>query len=564
MFSKIASSKAKLAPLWSPVSLCAAIRETFSKPYAWPQLKMDLISGLIVGLVALPLGMALAIAIGVAPQYGLYTIVVAGALTSLLGGSRFQITGPTAAFVVILAPIVAQYGLPGLFLAGALSGLILMLMALFKMGEMIQFIPYPVTTGFTAGIATVIATMQLKDFFGLTFSHVPETYWQRLHELWISSSSLSLVETTVAAVTFLGLLIVPRFIKQIPSPILVLFFVPLSIFVLQASGYDIPVKTIGNQFTSMVHGVEVRGIPRALPEFHLPWTLTQKPLWSFEFLQNIFKSSLVIALLAAIESLLSAVVADGMSKTRHDPNAELFALGVGNLLAPFWGGIPATGAIARTATNIRYGAYSPISGLVHSLFVFLVLLIFAPIVSYLPIASLSALLLIVAYNMSDLPHVKHILKTAPASDIFVFVSCFSLTVAFDMVIGVSVGVGLATFLFMKRMSDLTETVLLSESESFDDVTSVEHLTYRVQGPLFFGAAQKAMGSLFVVSSQVKAVTLDLQDVPTMDVTGLVALESAIERLLQKKVKVKLIGLRAQPYELLKKSEILKQLNLLKF
>jgi sulfate permease, SulP family len=532
-----------------------ALREKFKEGYTASDLRMDLMAGIVVAMVAIPLGMALAIASGVAPHNGLYTVIIAGGVVALLGGSRCQVTGPTAAFVVVLAPIATKFGFGGLMIAGLMAGVLLILMGLARLGRLIEFIPYPVTTGFTAGIAVVIATIQLKDFLGLTVEQMPESYLERLAALIQALPTLSYREFSVGLFTLALLLFWPRFNKKIPAPLVALSFVTLGTLVAKNFWPDFQVTTIGSRFN---------GIPQKLPEFVLPWNLSdakgQPLLLDFPTLRALFPSAFAIAMLGGIESLLSAVVADGMAGTKHDPDSELVALGVGNILCPFFGGVAATGAIARTATNIRFGAKSPIAAFIHAIFTLLVVLLFAPYVSYLPMAGLAALLLLVAYNMSETKHFIHIVKVSPRSDVIVLLLCFFLTVVFDMVVGVTVGVVLASLLFMKRMASLTRGRALVGEGRGEKLSQVPEdvIIYEIAGPLFFGAANRAVEALGDIKSEVKCVVFDMADVPAMDATGLVALESAARSLHSRDVKMVLAELQAQPKELIGKSGFLSQ------
>lgn len=543
---------------------CHALRERLRDGYTAADLRADLMSGAVVGLVAIPLGMALAIASGVAPQNGLYTVIIGGGVVALLGGSRFQVTGPTAAFVVLLAPVAQKFGLGGLLVAGLMAGCLLLVMGLCRFGRLIEFIPYPVTTGFTSGIAVVIATLQMKDFFGLQLTHVPETYFGRVAALFQARGTFAPAELAVGAATLAMLIGWQRINKKIPSPLVALSLVTLGTVLLKHLYPDWDIATIGTRFSTEVDGRTIRGIPPTLPGFAFPWSLPGGDGTRFEIgwkvLNELMPSAFAIAMLGAIESLLSAVVADGMTRTKHDPDAELVALGVGNMLCPFFGGIAATGAIARTATNIRFGARSPISAILHAGFVLFVVILFAPVVSYLPMAALAALLLMVAYNMSEVRHFAHIVKVSPRSDVVVLLLCFSLTVVFDMVVGVTVGVMLAALLFMKRMASLTQGRLAGIGGGKPLLQTLPNgvLVYEIAGPLFFGAANRAIEALSLVSDEVKCVIFDLSEVPAMDATGLVALESAIRRLSERKVRTVLAEVQHQPATLLSKAQLFGQ------
>jgi SulP family sulfate permease len=526
-------------------SLAYALRRALRKGYGAQELRADVLAGVVVGIVALPLSMALAIAVGAPPQAGLYTAIFAGFSVSLLGGCKFQVTGPTAAFVVILAPIVTQYGLGGLLTAGLMSGVLLLAMGAFRFGSLIKFIPYPVTTGFTTGIATVIATLQIKDIFGLSVPAMPEHYVDKILALWEARSSASVHEVVLAASTLLLLLGLPRVTKRVPAPLLAIALVSGA----AALGHHLvpaySVATLGSRFHTTVHGVVMAGIPPVVPTPALPW----RGALSFHLLRELFPSAFAIAMLGAIESLLSAVIADGMTGTKHDPNAELMALGVGNIIAPIFGGIAATGALARTATNIRAGARSPIACATHSLFVLLAIVFFAPLVAYVPMASLAALLLLVAWNMSEVRHFRGLLKIAPRSDVFVLLTCFFLTVFFDMVIAVSVGVVLAAILFMRRMAEITESNFAVDYTTEDGAPPLPKgvSLYEINGPLFFGAAQTAMEALHASHSDAfHTLILLLGKVPVIDATGFAALESAVDLLAKRRKVVILVGPLPRP------------------
>ncbi|TMA66693.1 MAG: C4-dicarboxylic acid transporter DauA, partial [Deltaproteobacteria bacterium] len=474
--------------------LAVALRRTAAGGYDLEAFGADLFAGTVVGIVALPLSMALAIAVGAPPQHGLYTAIVAGTVAALTGGSKFQVTGPTAAFVVVLGPIVSRFGLSGLLTAGLMAGLLLVAMGTARLGRLVEFIPHPVTTGFTAGIATVIATLQLKDALGLHVARMPERFPQKVAALWAARGGASLVECGVAAATLALLLVAPRLTRRVPAPLVAIGTVTLAVWVLGVS-----VDTLGTRFHTTIDGHEIAGIPPLPPVLQLPWG--DGPL-TFRLVEKLLPSAFAIAMLGAIESLLSAVIADGMTGKRHDPDAELVGQGLANIVAPFFGGIAATGALARTATNIRAGARSPLAAVIHAMVVLASILLLARIVSYVPMASLAALLLVIAWNMSELRHMAHVLRVAPKSDVFVLVTCFVLTVAFDMVIAVTVGIVLAALLFMARMAELTQARLLQDA----DGEEAERLLprgvafYEIRGPLFFGAAQNAMGALGTVAA----------------------------------------------------------------
>jgi SulP family sulfate permease len=544
--------EALLEPTTLPVRPAVALRTALRRGYGRDDLRADLLAGIVVGIVALPLSMALAVASGVAPQHGLYTAIIAGAVIAALGGSNVQVSGPTAAFVVLLAPISARFGLGGLVLATLMAGLILMLMGTLRLGGLIQFVPYPVTTGFTAGIAVVIATLQLKDFLGLTTGPMPETYLERVGVLARALPTVQWDDLAVGAFTLAVLLLWPKVTRKVPAPLVALGIAGAAAFAAASLFPGFEVATIRSRFG---------GIPQVPPLPVLPWNLPgpdgHSLGLSFGLLRDLLPSAFAIAMLGAIESLLSAVVADGMTGGSHDPDAELLAQGTGNILAPFFGGIAATGALARTATNVRSGARTPFAGIFHSAFVLLAVLLLAPVLGYLPMASLAALLLLVAWNMSEVKHFAHALRVAPKSDVAVLLLCFGLTVIFDMVVSVTVGVVLAALLFMRRMAEVSNVRLVDQHPLVKGLPK-DVLVYEVAGPLFFGAAQKAMSALQRVPTGISAVLLDLSSVPAMDATGLVSLEGAVERLQKMGIYVILAGVQMQPMRVLAKSGVHKR------
>jgi SulP family sulfate permease len=540
-----------------PFRLGYAMREALAQGYGRRELRADVLAGLVVGIVALPLSMALAIASGAPPQQGLYTAIVAGGVCALLGGSRVLVSGPTAAFVVILAPISARFGLEGLVLASALGGLILVGMGVLGLGRLIEFVPYPVTTGFTAGIGLVIASLQLKDFFGLEPAALSgEAMWhERMLALGAALSTARGPDVLVGALTLALLLAWRRIRTNVPAPLVALTLGALAGWVLEHYAGAAP-ATLASRFGTSTHP---SGIPGSPPLFVWPWNLpgpdgTSASL-SLAYLESLLPSAFAIAMLGAIESLLAAVVADGMTGFKHHPDVELTALGFANLVGSFFGGFAATGAIARSATNVRSGGRSPVAALVHALFVLTSVLALAPLLGHLPMASLAALLLVVAWNMSEARHVVQVVRTAPASDVSVLAACFGLTVVFDMTIAVTAGILLAALLFMRRMVEISGAELIGP-------THPEHgknlppglVVYDIAGPLFFGAAHKAMSQLFALDRrEVKLVLLDLEDVPAIDATGLVNLRSAVDRLQSGGIEVALAGLQPQPRQALDKA-----------
>lgn len=530
------------------IPLFSAWRQSLRAGYSLRALRGDLGAGLTVGIIAIPLAMALAIAVGVPPQHGLYTVLVAAPLIALSGGSRFNVTGPTAAFVVILLPIVQQYGLGGLLLCTLLAGLILVAMGLGRVGRLIQFIPYPVTLGFTAGIGIVIATLQLKDFLGLQVHGQPQHYLEQAGLLLRSLPSLRPGDSLVGLSALAILVAWPRLFPKIPGHLVALAGGLLLGLLLERLG--LPVATLGERFSYEHEGVVHAGIPPYLPSFQLPWNLPGpdgRPLGlSFELIRQLLAPAFAIAMLGAIESLLCAVVADGMTGSRHDPNGELLGQGLGNLVAPLFGGITATAAIARTAANIRAGAFSPLAAMLHAGVVLLAMLFLAPLFSYLPMAALAALLMMVAWNMSEAPHVVHTLRIAPRSDVLVLLACLVLTVLFDMVLAVGVGLLLAAGLFVKRMSELTDTASLPRGfhQALADLPAPV-LAYAIRGPLFFGAAEKALSVLRRLNPEAKAVIIEMSAVPMLDLTALAALESMLLEYRQRGIGVIFCGCNAR-------------------
>jgi len=533
------------------------LRGRLREGYSVKDFRADLLAALVVGVVALPLSMALAIASGVPPQHGLYTAIIAGFACSLLGGTRFQVTGPTAAFVVILVPIVHRFGVGGLLIAGAMAGVILIAMGLARLGKLMEFVPHPVTTGFTMGIAIVIGLLQLKDIFGVTLPGTDGMFLY-LAALWDARGRINPYDTGIAVLTVALLVGLPRVLKRIPAPLVALAIVALLVVLGQHFWPGFHASTIGNldKFSFKI-GNEVRhGIPPLPPIPIVPWHLPGAML-DYHTIRELLPSAFAIAMLGAIESLMAAVIADGMSGSRHDPNAELIALGIGNILCPFFGGIAATGALARTATNIRAGARSPFAAAMHAIFILACTIVLAPLVAYLPMAGLAGLLIVVARNMSEARHFVRLLRIAPRSDVLVMMTCFTLTVVFDMVIAVTVGVLLAAVLFMRRMAAVTTVELESPHEHGLAVDLPPGIRlYEVAGPMFFGAAKSAMEVIAAVGAgKDHTFVLNMQYVPTIDVTGLVALESVLDRLYRSHIKVIFAGLTPEVAELLDRAGI---------
>ncbi|CAI0898277.1 C4-dicarboxylic acid transporter DauA [Serratia quinivorans] len=503
----------------------ALIDACWRDPYSLQRLLKDAIAGVTVGIIAIPLAMALAIASGVPPQYGLYTSAVAGIVIAISGGSRYSVSGPTAAFVVILYPVSQQFGLSGLLIATLLSGLFLVLMGLARFGRLIEYIPLSVTLGFTSGIAITIATMQVKDFFGLQLAEVPEHYVGKVYALLQALPTLDIGDTLIGAVTLLILIFWPKLDLRVPGhlPALLAGTAVMGILAL----FDHPVATIGSRFSYLLaDGTQGQGIPPILPQLMLPWDLPagdgKTMALSWQTISALLPAAFSMAMLGAIESLLCAVVLDGMTGKKHNSNTELIGQGAGNIIAPFFGGITATAAIARSAANVRAGATSPISAIIHALLVLLALLVLAPWLSWLPLAAMASLLLMVAWNMSEAHKVVYLLRRAPKDDILVMLLCLSLTVLFDMVIAITVGIVLASLLFMRRIARMTRLSELSAENG--------RLVLRVNGPLFFAAAERIFNELLLRSESYDVIVLQWDAVPVLDAGGLDALQRFIEAL----------------------------------
>lgn len=471
------------------------------------------LAGLIVGIVALPLAMAFAIASGARPEQGLYTAIIAGGLTSMFGGSRVQIAGPTGAFIVILAGITAKYGILGLQIATLMAGVMLVVMGLTRLGSVIKYIPDPVIVGFTSGIAVIIWVGQWKDFFGLVTIAGAEHFHQKFLHLLQALPHLHLEPTVIGVLTILMVIFSPRIFKRIPSPLVAMVVATLLQWIFNFSN----VATIGSTFGE---------IPQALPNFSIPEI-------EFTDIVQLLGPAFTIALLGAIESLLSAMVADGMSGTKHDSNQELIGQGIANVFAPLFGGFAATGALARTATNVRNGGNSPLAGLFHVLTLVAIVLLLAPLASHIPLAALAGILFVVAYNMSEWQRFVRMLKTSPRPDVVVLVITFLLTVFVDLVIAVNIGVMLASLLFMKRMAETVsiekqhEAQLATEINDTHFVLPEKTVVYTIDGPFFFGAAERLESLLESVHGHANILVIRLHKVPFVDATGLKSIANLI-------------------------------------
>jgi SulP family sulfate permease len=495
----------------------------------------DLAAGITVGLVALPLAIGFAIASGVEPSRGLWTAIIAGFVISALGGSLVQVGGPTGAFVPILFVIVAKYGYDGLVVATVMAGIMLVIMGALKLGSLIKFIPYPLTSGFTSGIAVIIFVGQLKDFFGLTIkmpAHTP----QQVAALVQNLAQTQWPALALGALAVAIILLWPKSWRRIPSSIVAVVVTTVLVAVFQ-----IDVPTIGSKFG---------GIPRGLPPISFPKI-------SFLQIQDLMIPALTITMLGAIESLLSAIVADGMIESRHDSNQELMGQGLANILCPFFGGISATGAIARTATNIRSGAKTPVAGIIHSVTLLVIVLIAAPLAKSIPLTALSAVLLVVAWRMGEWENFPELWR-GPKSDFMVLVVTFGLTVVFDLTIAVGVGLTMAGALFVRRMEAITQIRLVTADSEMDvgggsirdKVIPEGVLVYRIEGPFFFGAAEKLEAALERYSTVPRIVIFRMRSVPAVDATGLHALEIMLEKFHRKGTQLILSGVQPQPMKVL--------------
>ncbi len=536
-----------------------ALREVYSEGYSTGRLTKDVLAGVTVGIIAIPLAMALAIASGVAPQYGLYTAIIAGFVTALTGGSRFSISGPTAAFVVILYPVAQQYGLGGLLMATVMAGGILILMAGMRLGRLIEYIPESVTLGFTAGIAVVIALLQIKDFFGLPMTELPEHTHTKVMVLFGALPELHWPSVVVATGTLAVMIFWPRLKTAVPAHLPAVLIGSLIALALNAQALE--VDTIGSRFSYLLPGGgQGQGIPPFLPGFEWPWQrpdATGEPLGlSWGLLIDLLPSAFAIAVLGAIESLLCAVVLDGMSGKRHSANSELLGQGIGNLVTPFFGGITATAALARSAANFKAGAQSPIAAIVHALVVLLGLVVLAPWLAYLPMPAMAALLLMVAWNMSEAPKAIHLLKTAPRGDIWVFLTCFLLTVLVDMVMAITVGVLLAAVLFVKEIAEMTQVRDISQNRKLVDVELPEGWSvFKITGPLFFAAADRVFGELGALCESRKGLVLYMDAVPILDAGGTAALNKLISQCQRTGTKVLVADLQFQPLKTLARAGV---------
>lgn len=511
------------------------------KTYSKEQFVKDVIAGIIVAIIALPLSIALALASGVTPEKGIYTAITAGFVISFLGGSRVQIAGPTAAFATIVAGIVAANGMEGLILATLMAGIILVLMGVLRLGNLIKFIPYTITTGFTSGIAVTILVGQIKDFLGLTIT-TEEPLIETMEKLKAVVDFIGTIniQAVIVGVVCLAILIVwpmlPGICKRIPPSLIAVFA-----GILMVKGLGMKVNTIGDLYE----------ISNKLPEFSLP-------AFNITTVKNVLPDAFTIAILAAIESLLSCVVADSMVNSRHRSNMELIAQGAGNMTSALFGGIPATGAIARTAANVKNGGRTPIAGMVHAITLLLILVVLMPYAALIPMPTIAAILFMVAYNMSEWRKFVKLCKTAPKSDIIVLVTTFILTVVFDLVVAIEVGILLAAILFMKRMSEVTEVEGWKYVDDEDDKDSIalrqvpkNTMVYEVSGPLFFGAADKILK--ITVNEKMNCLVLRMRSVSAIDATAMHNFEQLYKECQKNKIQMIFSHVNEQPMSVMKKA-----------
>ncbi|MCT4508325.1 MAG: sulfate permease [Tepidibacter sp.] len=518
---------------------------TCFKSYSKEQFAKDLISGIIVAIIALPLSIALAIASGVSPEKGLYTAIIAGFLISLLGGSKVQIGGPTGAFIVIVYGIIQKFGIEGLTIATFMAGFFLILMGIFKCGNMIKYIPYPITTGFTSGIAVTIFSTQIKDFLGLNID-IPSEFMHKWIVYFQNLNSFNIQSLLIGVTSILIIILLPKINKKVPSTLVAIIFCTFATIY-----FNLNIDTIGSKFSN---------IPSTLPSITVPNL-------NINMIITLIPSAITIAILAGIESLLSAVVADGMVGGNHRSNMELVAQGLANIASALFGGIPATGAIARTAANIKNGGRTPISGIVHSITLILFMIILMPYIKLIPMASLSAILIVVSYNMGEWDVFKKIHKF-PKSDSLVFLTVFLLTVFFDLVISICVGIVLSSFLFMKRMADVTDIRPVSYTYEDVDETAFEYkiqipkdiYIYEINGAFFFGATDKFIKTMKSMNDLPKVLILKMSNVYAMDATAYNALEATQDLCDKNGIKLLILDIQYQPLKVLKKCGFINNKN----
>lgn len=521
------------------------------KNYSTKTFVSDLIAGVIVGVVALPLAIAFAIASGVSPERGLFTAIIAGFCISFFGGSKVQIGGPTGAFAVIVYGVVNKFGYEGLVIATIMAGILLILLGAFKMGGLVKFIPYTIVTGFTAGIAVTILTGQIGDFFGLTTGKMPGDFVGKIKVYIESFNTINWYSFGIAAISLIVIFLWPKINKKVPGSLIVIILATVVSLILEHTlGWK--TDTIGSRYGA---------IPSSLPAPTIPGI-------NLDLIKQLFPTAISIAVLAAIESLLSAVVADGMIGSKHDSNTELIAQGIANIASPIFGGIPATGAIARTATNIKNGGKTPIAGIIHAIVLLLIMLLLGKFAVYIPMAALAAVLVSVAWNMAGIPAIKALLK-GQKSDICVLAVTFIITVFIDLTVAIEIGLGFAAFFFIKKMIDVSEVQEKREniitgidaSGNTTEYTIPENvLVYDIEGPLFFGTVRKFEMAVERAAISCKALVLNMESTIYLDAGGIRALEQCKAACDRKGIKIILSGIHTQPYILFEKTEMVNKIG----
>lgn len=529
------------------------------EPYTRKRLWHDVMAGITVGIIAIPLAMALAIASGVEPQYGLYTAIIAGFIVALTGGSRLSISGPTAAFVVILFPVAHKYGVSGLLLATFMAGILLVSMAFMRLGRYIEYVSGPVTMGFTVGIAIVIVVLQINDFMGLGITTMPEHFHAKIKILSSNMIYFNKATFSVAMLTLAIMIIWPRLRTPIPPHLPAVLIAAGVTLYLNNHGHDI--ATIGSRFSYLFQdGSFLERITSFMPTFEWPWHRPgpdgERLAINLQLFRELLPIAFAIAMLAAIESLLCAVVMDNITGKRHSSNSELLGQGIGNIVAPLFGGITATAAIARSAANYKAGATSPVAGMVHALFVLAALLVLTPALAYLPMPTMAALLMVAAWNMSEAPKAIQMMRTAPIEDVLVFLKCLFLTVFFDMVIAITVGVLMSAVFFMKKVSELTKVTDISDDKHYVNKKLPSGFrVFKINGPLFFAAADRVFGELAALSDNTKCIILYMGDVTMLDAGGLSALTKLIQQCKEQGTKIVLSDLQYGPLKALARAKI---------
>lgn len=536
-----------------------AFRQALSEGYAWQDFGKDLLAGVTVGIIAIPLAMALAIASGVAPQYGLYTAIIGGFVIALTGGSRYSVSGPTAAFVVILYPVAQAHGLAGLLLASVMAGVILVIMALLRLGRLIAYIPQAVVLGFTSGIAVVIATLQVPDLLGLPVAEMPLHFLERLGLLWQLLPQWDGAAILVSGVTLLAMLVWRRL--RTPVPAYLVGILAGTLLTLWLRNQGVAMDTIGSRFSYWLpDGTAAAGVPPFLPHFEWPWLRSGAngvPLQiDLELFRALLPTAFAIAMLGAIESLLCAVVLDGMTGKKHSANSELLGQGLGNIITPFLGGITATAALARSAANVNAGARSPIAAMIHALVVLAGLVFLAPWLAWLPMSVMAALLVMVAWNMSEAHKCLRLLASAPRGDVLVFVTCFSLTVLVDMTVAITTGTLLAAILFVKDIAEMTRVSDMTQSPRLGGLSPPQGWrVFKISGPLFFAAADRVFAELAMLTDGSQGMVLYMDAVPVLDAGGLAAFNRFVEQCAKSGTQIYIADLQFQPLRTLARAGI---------